>query len=153
MAKEITVGFETEMRKYRLEMGVRIQEVCKELLIPAGLYSAHECGNREYSGERKEEFKQDTIDAINKIVMLRREAMYDLELNMCEDDEEDGLIWQCLTTDIYKQAVELLASGKNIVQTCILLEIDSVELTHRLTKDEIDYQNVREEDYNHLFND
>lgn len=153
MAKEITVGFETEMRKYRLEMGVSIQEVCKELLIPAGLYSAHECGNRTYSGERKEEFKQDTIDAINKIVTLRKEAMYDLELNMCEDDEEDGLIWQCLTNDIYRQAIQLLVSGKNIVQTCIQLEIDSVELTHRLTKDGIDYQNISVDDYSNLIID
>ncbi|MFV1457583.1 hypothetical protein, partial [Bacillus mycoides] len=70
-----------------------------------------------------EEFRQDTIDAVNKIVAKRREAMYDIEQNICEDDDDSGLIWQCLTDEIYKQAVKLLYAGKSLIQVCVQLEI------------------------------
>ncbi|KLA07014.1 hypothetical protein B4086_5490 [Bacillus cereus] len=150
MAKEITVGKETEMRKYRLAMGVSIKEVCSELFMEAGLYSAHECANREYSGNRKFEFEQDVMDAINKTVRKRKEAMYDLELNMCEDDEEGGLIWQCLTDALYNEALQLMASGRNIVQACVALEIDDVELTHRMRADGLDCNNITKEAIQHL---
>ncbi|MBE7114664.1 hypothetical protein FT641_19955 [Bacillus paranthracis] len=153
MAKELKVGTETEMRKYRLANGVSVAEVCKELLMPTGLYSAHECGNREYKGERLAEFKQDTFDAINKIVKKRKEAMYDIEQNMCEDDDDSGLIWQCLTDEMYKQAVKLLAEGKNLIQVCVQLEIDSLELAPRLKEDNIDYKNVDADLYETMFPD
>lgn len=137
MAKELKVGKETEIRKLRLENGVSIAEICKELLMPPGLFSAHECGNRSYKGERLEEFKQDAIDAIYKIVAKRKMEMYSLELNIREDDDEEELIWQCLTTDLYKEALKMIAVGKNLAQISTSLEINERDLAARLKADNI----------------
>ncbi|MBT3123331.1 MULTISPECIES: hypothetical protein [Bacillus] len=150
MAKKVKI--ETDVRKMRLSSGVSVKEVCEELHLQSGYYSAYECGNRRFAVkesdgfDRNEEFFYDVGHAIAKITKKRKEDAYSLEKNMFEDDDKLNLIYQPLSDELYKKALQLIDSGKNIIQAAIELEIDERELELRIKREQ-KYSSMSEETY------
>lgn len=156
----------TEIRALRESYGITVTELCKEMDMKNGLYSAHECGHRAYKPERYEHFYHEIAHALERITKRRKMQSYEITgggngsesntstldtINLAGtevEEDNEALIYQPLSDKLFKQAVQLIATGKNVVQVSILLEIDDVELKKKLAKQELE-NNLAIVDYSH----
>lgn len=139
-ALEETVVEYTEVYLMREAAGVSRKEISTEIGYQTSVYHLHESGKRKYSTEeRREEFYNEVAYGLERIRKRRlmRSGAINIELNK-DGELVEVLIYQPLSTKLYKEAIYLISTGKNIIQVSVELSVDEEELEKKLNKDEID---------------
>lgn len=140
----------TEIKKLRLSYGVSVKELCHELNMATGLYSVHETGSRRYKEDRYEQFYFEVAHALERIVAKRKilsqqattyrneglsikdSKLHNLMVGEDDDSDLEELIYQPITEDLFKKAINLLAQGLNTIQISVKLDICELELEKKI---------------------
>lgn len=144
----------TELRAMRDKYSIKVTDLCREIGMQDGLYKTHESGRREYKGEKYEEFFNKVCHALATLQARMYEQSQQvnaktrkkrtkatkklnplaLDFNVDDEEEEEDLVYQPLTEDLYEKAVELMLNGYNLIQASIKLEVDESAIEKRMKK-------------------